>query len=478
MSENSVLNVIPVILAGGSGTRLWPLSRKMYPKQFLPLVGANTLFQETLLRLRGAVTTAPIVICNQEHRFLAAEQLHQIGIDDATIILEREGRNTASAIAVAALKAQEEEENPLLLILSADHSIQDKAVFHDAIKRASLPALKGDIVVFGVPPTTPHTGYGYIKASEQPGEAVYCEGAKRIEKFTEKPDRSTAEKYLGEGGYLWNSGMFLFKAKEFLTELKKFHPEIQSASQEALDKGNVDLDFYRLASYPSNLESLSIDYAIMEKTERGVVVPLNARWCDVGGWSALYELGEKDEERNCIKGDVLTEKTTGCYIHSKDHLVTAIGVDDLCIIHTPDVTLVANKNDSERVKKLVGQLQQQSLDEALDHRKVYRPWGWYDTVDSGDCFKVKRICVNPGASLSLQKHKHRSEHWVVVKGKAKITNGDQTQLLSENQSSYIPIGAAHRLENPGESPLQIIEVQSGDYLGEDDIVRLQDEYGR
>lgn len=450
----------------------------MYPKQFLPLVGENTLFQETLLRLGGAVTTSPIVICNQEHRFLAAEQLHQIGIDDATIILEREGRNTAPAIAVAALKAQEQEENPLLLILSADHSIQDKTVFHDAIEKASIPAQNGDIVVFGVSPTTPHTGYGYIKVREQLSGAKSRERAKKVEKFTEKPDRSTAEKYLGEGGYLWNSGMFLFKADEFLEELKKFHPEIQDASQKALDKGSVDLDFFRLAPFPSNLEPLSIDYAIMEKTDRAVVVPLNARWCDLGDWSALYEVGEKDKEGNCIKGDVLTEKTTGCYIYSSQHLVATIGVDDLCLIQTPDVTLVTKRNNSEQVKKLVEQLRLQTRNEALDHRKVYRPWGWYDTIDSGERFKVKRIFVNPGASLSLQKHNHRAEHWVVVKGSAKITNGDETKLLSENQSSYIPMGVIHRLENPGENPLQIIEVQSGEYLGEDDIERVADHYGR
>ena len=487
------MKIIPVVLSGGSGTRLWPLSRKQYPKQYLPLAEKQTMLQATLQRLKGIENLAdPIIICNEEHRFLVAEQLHNIGIKNPIILLEPEGKNTAPAVAAAAhyiIKYRD----PLsqMLILSADHVIQDILAFHQAIQTASKQAENGKLVTFGITPTTPHTGYGYIK-TETPspfqGEgyqptAVRGDGdgskAVKIEKFKEKPNQKTAEQYLKEGNYLWNSGMFLFQAKHLLKELTIHAQDIVETTQQSIKNATEDLGFIRLEreAFAATTNN-SIDYALMEKTDQAVVVQLDACWNDIGSWTALHEIGKKDHNNNVIKGDVFTIDTTNSYIYADHHIIAAIGVENLIIIDTADATLITTKEQAQQVKTIVEQLQQQDRCEEQLHRKVYRPWGWYDTVDKESRFQVKRICVNPGASLSLQKHYHRAEHWIVVSGTAKITNGDKTELLSENQSTYIPIGTLHRLENPGKLPLEIIEVQSGSYLGEDDIERFEDSYGR
>lgn len=463
----------PVILSGGSGTRLWPLSRGQYPKQFLPLVTAHTMVQETMLRLSGLIGLKnPIAVCNEDHRFMMAEQLWEIGVKPAVIILEPVGKNTAPAVAMAALSAASQDE--VLLVLPADHVITDNSAFHSAIAQAEALAKQGNLVTFGIVPTHPETGYGYIrKDSAQLGNA-YKVGA-----FVEKPDLVTAKKYLESGDYLWNSGMFAFTAGNFLKELEKFNPEMLSACKEALSAAKTDLDFTRLdKAIFSTCPADSIDYAVMEKTDKAVVIPLDAGWNDVGSWSALWDVTEKDASGNAISGDVLTVDTQNSYIYSEHKLVTVIGAENLVVVETKDAVMIASKDRVQEVKQVVDQLKRLGRSEAHVHRKAYRPWGHYDSVDSGDRHQTKRIVVKPGAKLSLQKHHHRAEHWVVVKGTALVTRGDEQILLTENESTYIPLGTVHRLENPGVIPLEIVEIQSGSYLGEDDIVRFGDTYGR
>jgi mannose-1-phosphate guanylyltransferase / mannose-6-phosphate isomerase len=465
--------MIPVILSGGSGTRLWPLSRGQYPKQFLPLVSEQTLLQETMLRLSGLEGLKnPIAVCNEDHRFMMAEQLWEIGVKPAGIILEPVGKNTAPAVAMAALSAESEDD--VLLVLPADHVITNIAPFHLAIAQADLLAKQGYLVTFGIVPTHPETGYGYImKDSEQQ------DSAHKVSAFVEKPDLATAKNYLKSGDYLWNSGMFAFTAGNFLKELEKFNPKMLAVCKQALSAAKTDLDFIRLdKAIFSTCPADSIDYAVMEKTDKAVVIPLAAGWNDVGSWSALWDVTEKDAFGNAISGDVLTVDTKNSYIYSENKLVTVIGVEDLVVIETKDAVMIASKNKVQEVKQIVDQLKQLGRHEAQVHRKAYRPWGHFDSVDSGERHQTKRIVVKPGAKLSLQKHHHRAEHWVVVKGTALVTRGDEQILLTENESTFIPLGTVHRLENPGVIPLEIIEIQSGSYLGEDDIVRFGDTYGR
>lgn len=465
--------MIPVILSGGSGTRLWPLSRAQYPKQFLPLVTNNTMIQETMLRLGGVDgLQAPIAVCNEDHRFMMAEQLREIGCQASAIILEPVGKNTAPAVAMAALAAASEDD--LLLILPADHVIADKAAFHRAIEQAVQLAEQDLLVTFGIVATAPETGYGYIKASE-----VAVGGGFKVAAFVEKPNAETAQAYIDSGDYFWNSGMFAFKAGCFLRELEKFNPQMLEICRQAFAAATVDLDFTRLdKSIFSTCPSDSIDYAVMEKTERAAVIPLDAGWNDVGSWSALWDVTEKDAAGNAIKGDVLAVDTHNSFVHSSNKLVTVVGVEDLVVVETDDALLVASKDKVQDVKAVVDQLKAGNREEAGIHRKVYRPWGHYDLVDSGDRHHTKRIVVKPGAKLSLQKHHHRAEHWVVVKGTAMVHKDGQVVMVTENESIYIPVGIVHSLENPGVIPLEIVEVQSGSYLGEDDIVRYQDNYGR
>jgi mannose-1-phosphate guanylyltransferase/mannose-6-phosphate isomerase len=468
-------NIIPVILSGGSGTRLWPLSRKQYPKQYLPLAGDNTMLQETILRLNGLDNLAdPIIICNADHRFIVAEQCQQIDIKNPTILLEPIGRNTAPAIAAAALQSINSSDGSILLVLSADHVIQDIDVFHQAINIASKQAQEGKLATFGIVPTDANTGYGYIKSSHE-----NIDGAYKVEEFVEKPDLKTAESYLEQGNYLWNSGMFMFKADVLIDELTTHSPSIIAAVKDAVNNATQDLDFIRLdeqafASSPSD----SIDYALMEKSDNVVVMPLDAQWNDIGSWSALHDIGLKDINGNVIQGDVFTEETTNTYISANHHMVATIGVQDLVIVDTPNATLISTKDKVQEVKKIVEQLQQQDREEQFCHRKVYRPWGWYDSIEVGVHFQVKRLHVNPGAKLSLQMHYKRAEHWVVVSGTATAINGEDVLTLTEGDSTYIPIGTIHGLENKTNEQLEIIEVQSGTYLGEDDIVRFEDIYGR
>lgn len=466
----------PIILSGGVGSRLWPLSREHYPKQLLALVGKHTLLQDTVLRLEGlGERAAPFVVCNEHHRFLVAEQLRMIDIIPSGIILEPVGRNTAPAAASSAIAALIKDSEALLLILPADHLIGDPEAFRAAVTLGIPLAEVGYLVTFGVVPDRPEVGYGYINA----GQALDNAGAFLVERFVEKPDLETAQQYLNQGGYYWNSGMFLFKASDFLEELEKFAPDIVGACRQAVDNAREDHDFLRLdkgafKASPSN----SIDYALMEHTDRAIVIPLDAKWNDVGAWSALWDVSEKDDNGNVKIGDVLVEDTENCYIRAENRLVAALGVKDHIIIETADAILVAHKTRVQDIKTIYNRLKESARTEADLHRKVYRPWGSYEGIDTEFRFQVKHIIVNPGASLSLQMHYHRSEHWVVVKGTARITSGDKTFIISENQSAYIPLGVKHRLENPGRLPLEIIEVQSGSYLGEDDIVRFEDAYGR
>ncbi|WP_257285701.1 mannose-1-phosphate guanylyltransferase/mannose-6-phosphate isomerase [Endozoicomonas sp. SESOKO1] len=474
------MTLIPVIMSGGSGSRLWPQSRSLYPKQFLPLVNDQTMLQNTLSRLDGLDSVSdPLVIANEEHRFLVAEQIRQMGRQASAIILEPVGKNTAPAVALAAMKAQSlsEEKDPLLLVLAADHVIRNVQAFHQAIETALPAASDGKLVTFGIVPTHPETGYGYIKASKE--LIGNSEQVALVENFVEKPDLETAQGYLASGDYYWNSGMFLFKASRYLEELKKFRPDILQACEKAIAVQNPDLDFVRLdeAAFTACPDE-SIDYAVMEKTTDVVVVPLDAGWSDVGSWTSLADICEKDESGNSVQGDVLLQNTRNTYVRSEKKLIATVGVDDLVITETDDAILVAHKDRVQDVKKIVERLKAENRTEVKLHRKVYRPWGAYDSIDMGDRFQVKHITVKPGAQLSLQMHHHRAEHWVVVKGTAVVTNGDQEILLTENQSTYIPIGVVHRLENPGKFNLELIEVQSGGYLGEDDIVRFEDTYGR
>jgi len=467
--------IIPVILSGGSGTRLWPLSRKQYPKQYLPLVGDNTMLQETILRLSGLDNLAdPIIICNADHRFLVAEQCQQIDIQDPTILLEPVGRNTAPAIAAAALQSLKKTDDAVLLVLSADHVIQDVEVFHAAINIASQQAQDGKLATFGIVPTDANTGYGYIKSSADSND-----GAHKVEEFVEKPDLETAQTYLEQGNYLWNSGMFMFKPATLIDELTTHSPDIVTSVNDAVNNAAQDLDFIRLdkqafESSPSD----SIDYALMEKSSNVVVVPLDAQWNDIGAWSALHDIGTKDANGNVIKGDVIAQDTTNTYINANHHMVATIGVDNLIIVDTADATFIATQDKAQEVKSIVESLQAKGRDEGVMHRKVFRPWGWYDSIESGKHFQVKRLHVNPGAKLSLQMHHKRAEHWVVVSGIATVINGEDVLTLKEGDSTYIPIGTTHGLENKTNEQLEIIEVQSGTYLGEDDIVRFEDIYGR
>ena len=468
--------LIPLILSGGSGTRLWPVSRKNLPKQFLPLAGKGTLFQQTVARTRPLPqVTAPIVVASEDHRFLAADQLLEVGIQNATIVLEPLARNTAPAIALGALQALERDVDALLLVLPADHLIGDTVAFVDAVKQAMPLAKKGWLVTFGVRPDRPETGFGYIRRAEAIDEHGY-----RVEQFVEKPDLVTAESYLADGGYDWNSGMFLFKASRYLEELAAHAPAMLVAVREAHAKASIDLDFVRIDHDAFALvPDKSIDYAVMEKTQRAAVIPVSCAWSDIGSWSALWLTGDKDADGNLREGDTMPVNTRNSLLRSHErHLLATVGVDDLIVVTTPDATLVAHRDAAQDVKKIVEQLKVAGRSEHSLHRVVYRPWGSYDSLEEGQRFQVKRIVVKPGASLSLQKHHHRAEHWVVVSGTAEVTCDDKVFLLSENQSTYIPLGSRHRLRNPGKLPLELIEVQSGSYLGEDDIVRYDDVYGR
>jgi len=467
--------LVPVILSGGAGTRLWPLSRELYPKQLLRLVAERTMLQETVARTEGLPGLAPpIVVCNENHRFMVAEQLRELGTAPQAIVLEPQGRNTAPAAAIAALLVSGgADADPVLLVLPADHVITDVPAFQAAVAVGRVAAESGSLVTFCVVPDRAETGYGYIRRDAGPGPAF------SVAKFVEKPDSATARGYVESGEYYWNSGMFMFRASAYLAELGRYTPAMLAACRAALAAAGRDLDFLRLpaqefASCPSD----SIDYAVMEKTDRAVVVPLAAGWSDVGSWAALADALPRDAEGNVTAGDVLTEDSSGCYLHSTSRLVAAVGLRDHVVVETKDAVLVAPRDRVQDVKELVAELKARGRYETSLHREVYRPWGSYDSIDSGDRFQVKRLIVNPGATLSLQLHHHRAEHWVVVTGTAKVTRGDEVFTLSENESTYIPIGARHRIENPGKIPLHIIEVQSGTYLGEDDIVRFEDRYGR
>jgi mannose-1-phosphate guanylyltransferase/mannose-6-phosphate isomerase len=468
--------LIPVILSGGVGSRLWPLSREYYPKQLLALIGENTLLQNTVTRLDGLTNkSAPLLVCNENHRFLVAEQLRSIGVKPTHIILEPVGRNTAPAVAVAALTALVRDPDALLLVLSADHLIMNAPVFCEAVTAGIPLAQAGYLVTFGIVPTGPETGYGYINATDTIEDTL----ALSVERFVEKPDLATAQHYVDSGQYYWNSGMFLFKASSYLNELEQFSPDILGTCRVAIENALEDQDFLRLDSAAfKTCPSDSIDYAVMEHTQKAVVIPFDAGWSDVGAWSSLWEVSEHDSDGNVIIGDVLTENVHNSYLRSEHRLLAAIGVDNLTIVETADAILVADKEQDQAVKQIVARLKANNRSEANLHRKVYRPWGYYESIDTAIRFQVKRITVNPSASLSLQMHYHRSEHWIVVKGTARITRGDDIFILSENHSTYIPLGVKHRLENPGKLPLEIIEVQSGGYLGEDDIVRYEDVYGR
>ena len=466
-----MLPILPVILSGGSGTRLWPLSREAYPKQFLPLVGDVTMLQATWNRVAAIAGKAPIVVANQEHRFMAAEQLRECNVVPQALILEPIGRNTAPAIAIAALQALAGGEDALLLVLPSDHVVRDDAAFHAAVQKAAVAADAGKLVTFGIVPTAPETGYGYIKA--QAGAGVHA-----VDRFVEKPDLATAQQYVASGEYYWNSGMFLFKASRYLQELEALQPAILAACRAALDKASCDTDFIRLdadafAASPSD----SIDYAVMEKTADAAVVPLDAGWNDVGSWSALWEVSDKDADGNACHGDVIALDCRNSYAYG-NRLIAMVGLQDVVVVETDDAVFVGHRDRVQDVKEIVGQIKRDGRSEAAAHRKVYRPWGAYDSIDNGARFQVKRITVKPGATLSLQMHHHRAEHWIVVSGTAEVTRGDDVILLTENQSTYIPLGVTHRLKNPGKLPLELIEVQSGSYLGEDDIVRFEDSYGR
>ena len=469
----------PVILSGGAGTRLWPLSRELYPKQLLALTGARTMLQQTVLRLEGLTTAAPVIVCNEAHRFLVAEQLRQLHVTPRATVLEPFGRNTAPAIALAAhaaLKGLAGDANavdPVLLVLPADHVIRDVVAFQRAVRAALAAAEAGQLVTFGVVASSPETAYGYIQRGEPSGPAF------RIARFVEKPNSERAREFIQSGDYYWNSGMFVFRARRYLQELQRFQPEMARICEAAFRTAQADLDFTRIAA--ASFEACpadSIDYAVMEKTADAAVVPLSAGWSDVGSWSSLHEASEADAHGNVIHGDVLLEDTRGSYLYSESRLVTAVGMRDHVVVETKDAVLVAPKNRVQDVKKLVQLLKERGRYEHSLHREVFRPWGSYDSIEAGGRFQVKRLKIKPGASLSLQMHHHRAEHWVVVAGTARITRGDDVFLLEENQSTYIPIGTRHRIENPGMIPLEIIEVQSGSYLGEDDIVRFEDVYGR
>ena len=474
-ASDTTPHILPVILAGGSGTRLWPLSRKHYAKQYLALDGATTMLQSTVKRIGALNCASPFVICNEETRFLAAEQMRQIGQDKALILLEPAGRNTAPAIALAALEAVAKGGDPVMLVMPADHKINDPEAFTAAVDVAVPLALSDHLVTFGITPTHPETGYGYIHS----GAAISGDGALRIDAFVEKPDLATAKDYIATGGYFWNSGIFLFRASRYLAELEALRPDILEACRAAYAGKESDLHFLRFdeAAFLA-CPDVSIDYAVMEKTSAAVVVPLDAGWSDIGSWSALWDASEKNSHGNCEVGDVLSLNGTGNYINAGSRMVAAVGLENMVVVETKDAVFVAPKDRVGEIKGLIAQMTAQGRPELDHHREVVRPWGKYDSIDMGERYQVKLITVNPGAKLSVQKHHHRAEHWTVVRGSALVTRGEETILLSENQSTYIPLGTIHALENPGKIPLELIEVQSGSYLGEDDIVRFEDKYGR
>ena len=468
----------PIILAGGTGSRLWPKSRVAMPKQFLALTSDNSMLQDTIARLNGSGAQAPMIICNEAHRFLVAEQLRQQDIQHSGILLEPVGRNTAPAIALAALKAQESGSDPILLILAADHLIQNQSAFHTGLARAQQLAEQGKLVTFGIVPQTPHTGYGYIKSGASLSNNGLHVGFD-VAAFVEKPDLVTAQDYVSTGDYFWNSGMFMFKASAYLNALAQFAPEILTICQQSLEGQTQDMDFTRVnAEVFATCPDDSIDYAVMEHTKDAAMVPLDAGWSDVGSWSSLWETAEKDPQGNASVGDVMLHDTTNSYVNAEGKLVSVIGLDNVVVVETKDAVLVAHKDKVQDIKHVVNQLKAQQRPEFEFHREVFRPWGSYDSIDNGKRFQVKRISVKPGEKLSVQMHHHRAEHWIVVSGTANVTIGDNTMIVSENESTYIPIGEVHALENPGKIPLELIEVQSGSYLGEDDIVRFSDRYGR
>lgn len=468
--------ILPVIMAGGTGSRLWPLSRELYPKQFLTVTGKQSMLQQTVARLSDIEHAAPVLICNEEHRFIAAEQMRLGGYAHGGIILEPVGRNTAPAIALAALQAinaAAEDEEPVLLVLAADHIIEDDQAFKASIEKALPFARSGQLVTFGIVPTAAETGYGYIKSGEQDGDAF------SVSEFVEKPDLATAKEYLATGNYYWNSGMFLFKASRYLEELAKFAPEMLDVCQRAIAAPSQDMEFVRVdKAIFEGCPNDSIDYAVMEKTDVAMVVPMDAGWSDVGSFSALWDVSEKDQNNNVTKGDVIAVDSDHNYIYAENKLVATVGIDNLVIVETKDALLVAHKDKVQDVKAIVNQLKDAGRTEHKLHREVYRPWGKYDSIDAGVRDHVKRITVKPGERLSIQKHHHRSEHWIVVSGTASVLNGDKTIIVTENESTYIPLGTIHALENPGKIPLEMIEIQTGSYLGEDDIVRFEDKYGR
>jgi mannose-1-phosphate guanylyltransferase/mannose-6-phosphate isomerase len=486
---------IPVILCGGAGTRLWPVSRQLYPKQFLPLTSKYTMLQETMLRLDGLNGSTPSVVCNEEHRFLVAEQLRNMDITDATIVLEPEGRNTAPAVTLAALQCLERmrhfernsadneadlDDDPLMLVLPADHHVADPAAFQKAIMQALPAARGGRLVTFGITPQRPETGYGYIEHGDplpgtygNDGEVFYIKG------FTEKPAAEVAQRFIQQGSHLWNAGIFMFRAGVFLAELRHLAPEILSWCEQAMAGAERDLDFIRPngASFGAN-PSISIDHAIMEHTSRGAVVQLDAGWSDIGSWDALADLSPTDESDNVINGDVIKIDTRNSLLRSEGRLLAAIGLENMIVVETSDAVLVAQRDKVQNVRDIVAELEHQGRSETRQHRRVYRPWGYYDCMEQGGRYQVKHITLKPGTGISLQQHHHRAEHWIVVSGTARVTCGDKVSMITENQSTYIPVGEVHRLENPGLIDLELIEVQSGSYLGEDDIVRLQDDYKR
>ena len=465
--------IVPVILTGGSGTRLWPLSRTFFPKQFINLVNDTTLFQDTIMRLPKEVSE-PLIICNEAHRFIVAEQLRQIESGNIGIILEPVGKNTAPAIAIAAMKLLNDNKDPILLVLSSDHLIKNNQKFHRSIMIAKEIAEQKKLVAIGVEPSAAETGYGYIEIDNSDTSEYY-----NITSFTEKPNQKNAKKYLDSGNYLWNSGIFLFRASVYLRELEKFEPEIYTACKKSSKSVNIDSDFVRLDNiHFRKCPSKSIDYAVMEKTNNAVVVPFNGVWSDIGSWDTLWKAKPKDTNNNVIEGDVILDKVSNSYVYSSNRLVSATNLSDLIIIDTQDALLVSSKKSSQNINNIVEKLKIDSRSEKDDNRKVYRPWGYFDSIDYGEGFQVKRLYINPGAKLSLQKHQKRAEHWVVVKGIALVTCGENIYKLTENQSTYIPKGEIHRLENCEKNPLEIIEIQTGNYLGEDDIIRLEDDYER
>ena len=466
-------SVLPVVLAGGAGTRLWPLSRELYPKQFLKLTGDLTMLQETLARLDGLAAVPPYVICNEEHRFIVAEQGRAVGVAWGAIVLEPAARNTAPAIALAALHAMRSGDDPTLLVLAADHHIDNPGAFRAAVAQGAALVSDDRLLTFGVVPEIAETGYGYIKAG-----AAFAAGAYAIEQFVEKPDLAHAKQYLAAGGYYWNSGMFMFKASTYLNELKRHRPDIFDVCERAARGMSNDLDFKRPGIEFATCPAESIDYAVMEKTQRSLVLPIDVGWSDVGSWKALWEVSSRDGAGNHVRGDVVALDTSGSLLIAEGRLLAAVGVSDLMVVETADAVLVAQRDRAQDVKRIVEKLRASKRSEHQSHQRVYRPWGSYETVEAGERYQVKRLTVNPGATLSLQMHHHRSEHWIVVQGTATVTCGETVSVVHENESTYIPIGSKHRLANPGKIPLHLIEVQVGSYLGEDDIVRFQDAYGR